>query len=61
MVHPMSRGWPRARGTMCPMLETIDVGSVELFVRVAELRSFRGAAEALGVPRSTVSRRIRRA
>jgi DNA-binding transcriptional LysR family regulator len=36
----------------------IEVGAVELFVRVAELRSFRGAADALGVPRSTVSRRI---
>ena len=34
------------------------MGAVELFVRVAELRSFRGAADALGVPRSTVSRRI---
>jgi DNA-binding transcriptional LysR family regulator len=37
---------------------TIEVGAVELFVRVAELRSFRQAADALGVPRSTVSRRI---
>jgi DNA-binding transcriptional LysR family regulator len=37
---------------------TIEVGAVELFVRVAELQSFRGAADALGVPRSTVSRRI---
>ena len=37
---------------------TIEIGAVELFVRVAELRSFRGAADALGVPRSTVSRRI---
>jgi DNA-binding transcriptional LysR family regulator len=36
----------------------MDIGAVELFVRVAELRSFRGAADALGVPRSTVSRRI---
>jgi DNA-binding transcriptional LysR family regulator len=43
---------------MCPMNGTIEVGVVELFVRVAELRSFRGAADALGVPRSTVSRRI---
>src|SRR5580698_1233130 len=34
------------------------VGAVEIFVRVAELRSFRGAADALGLPRSTVSRRI---
>ena len=37
---------------------TIQVDAVELFARVAELRSFRGAADALGVPRSTVSRRI---
>jgi DNA-binding transcriptional LysR family regulator len=36
----------------------IDIGAVELFVRVAELRSFRAAGDALGVPRSTVSRRI---
>jgi DNA-binding transcriptional LysR family regulator len=43
---------------MCPMRRTIEIGAVELFVRVAELRSFRGAADALGVPRSTVSRRI---
>jgi DNA-binding transcriptional LysR family regulator len=37
---------------------TIQLGAVELFARVAELRSFRGAADALGVPRSTVSRQI---
>src|ERR1700746_1321887 len=37
---------------------TIDIGAVELFVRVAELRSFRSAGDALGVPRSTVSRRV---
>jgi DNA-binding transcriptional LysR family regulator len=43
---------------MCPMHGTIEIGAVELFARVAELRSFRGAADALGVPRSTVSRRI---
>jgi DNA-binding transcriptional LysR family regulator len=43
---------------MCPMQGTIEVGAVALFVRVAELRSFRGAADVLGVPRSTVSRRI---
>jgi len=34
------------------------MGAVELFVRVAELRSFRAAGDALGVPRSTVSRRV---
>jgi DNA-binding transcriptional LysR family regulator len=37
---------------------TIDISAVELFVRVAELRSFRAAGDALGVPRSTVSRRV---
>src|SRR5450755_2671878 len=58
MLHQMSRGPSGTRGTMCPMVGTIDIGIVALFVRVAELRSFRGAADALGVPRSTVSRRI---
>src|SRR6266481_5487170 len=43
---------------MCPMSGTIQIGAVELFVQVAELRSFRSAGDALGVPRSTVSRRI---
>src|ERR1700747_1756663 len=43
---------------MCPMSGTIEIGAVELFVRVAELRSFRAAGDALGVPRSTVSRRV---
>jgi len=37
---------------------TIEMGAVELFVRVAELRSFRAAGDALAVPRSTVSRRV---
>src|SRR5215468_616584 len=45
-------------GMMCPMNGTIDLSAVELFVRVAELRSFRAAGDALGVPRSTVSRRV---
>ena len=40
------------------MRGTLEIGAVELFVRVAELRSVRGAADELGVPRSTVSRRI---
>jgi DNA-binding transcriptional LysR family regulator len=40
------------------MKGTIDISAVELFVRVAELRSFREAGDALGVPRSTVSRRV---
>jgi DNA-binding transcriptional LysR family regulator len=37
---------------------TIDLASVAVFVRVAETASFRGAADALGIPRSTVSRRV---
>ena len=41
------------------MRRTIDLDAVSLFVRVAETRSFRGAADDLGVPRSTVSRRIK--
>jgi DNA-binding transcriptional LysR family regulator len=40
------------------MSGTIEIGAVEVFVRVAELRSFRAAGDALGVPRSTVSRRV---
>jgi DNA-binding transcriptional LysR family regulator len=36
----------------------MDIGAVEIFVRVAELRSFRAAGDALRVPRSTVSRRV---
>jgi DNA-binding transcriptional LysR family regulator len=40
------------------MSGSLEMGAVELFVRVAELRSFRAAGEALGVPRSTVSRRV---
>jgi DNA-binding transcriptional LysR family regulator len=36
----------------------VEIGAIQLFVRVAELRSFRAAGDALGVPRSTVSRRI---
>src|SRR5262245_54709339 len=41
------------RWDMLPELEAVRV-----FAAVAELRSFRGAAKALGVPRSTVSRRL---
>jgi len=40
------------------MSGTIDISAVELFVRVAEQQSFRAAGDALGVPRSTVSRRV---
>jgi len=35
-----------------------ELEAVRVFVAVAELRSFRGAATALGLPRSTVSRRL---
>src|SRR6266436_4048527 len=45
-------------GIMCPMTGTIEIDAVELFVRVAELRSFRAAGDALSVPKSTVSRRV---
>lgn len=40
------------------MSGTIEIGAVELFVRIAESGSFRAAGDALGVPRSTVSRRV---
>lgn len=36
-----------------------ELEAVRVFAAVAELRSFRGAATALGLPRSTVSRRLR--
>jgi DNA-binding transcriptional LysR family regulator len=35
-----------------------ELESVRVFAAVAELKSFRGAALALGIPRSTVSRRL---
>ena len=35
-----------------------ELDAVRVFVAVAEKRSFRGAATSLGLPRSTVSRRI---
>lgn len=38
--------------------DPVDLGAVGVFAQVAELASFRRAAEALGVPRSTVSRRV---
>lgn len=40
------------------MDRTIDLGAIAVFVRVAETASFRGAADGLGIPRSTVSRRV---
>jgi DNA-binding transcriptional LysR family regulator len=35
-----------------------ELEAVRVFAAVAELKSFRGAAQALGMPRSTVSRRL---
>jgi hypothetical protein len=58
MVISMPGQTGARRGTTRPMSGTIGIGAVELFVRVAELRSFRAAGDATGVPRSTVSRRI---
>lgn len=42
------------------MGETIDLEAVRAFVQVARRASFRGAAESMGVPRATVSRRVAR-
>jgi len=58
IVIPIPGEVDARRGILCPMSGTIDIAAVELFVRVAELRSFRAAGDALGVPRSTVSRRV---
>lgn len=41
-----------------PAGDPVDLEGIRVFVRVAELGSFRRAADALGVPRSTVSRRV---
>jgi DNA-binding transcriptional LysR family regulator len=38
----------------------VDLGDVEVFVRVVEAGSFSGAARATRVPKSSVSRRVRR-
>jgi len=40
------------------MHRTIGLDGVSVFVEVAEAASFRGAAEVLGIPRSTVSRKL---
>ncbi len=37
---------------------TIDMGDMGLFARVAEAKSFTAAAQALGIPKQTLSRRI---
>lgn len=40
------------------MEQTPDLNHIEIFIRVAELRSFTAVSVALGVPKSTVSRAI---
>jgi DNA-binding transcriptional LysR family regulator len=41
-----------------PVSETIDLNDVSTFVSVADAQSFTAAAKQLGVPKSTVSRRV---
>ncbi len=40
------------------MRATVDLNNLAVFVRVVEAQSFTAAAKALGVPKSTVSRRV---
>lgn len=55
----MATGPTMARcGTFCPMDGTTPLDDLAVFVRVAELGSFVAASRSLGIPRSTVSRRI---
>ena len=50
---------PRSRRPLTSSWDSpADLDAVRVFVAVAELRSFRGAAQALRIPRSTVSRRL---
>lgn len=50
---------PRSRNTLVHQWDNLpELDAVRVFAAVAELKSFRGAASALGVPRSTVSRRL---
>src|SRR5262249_23182929 len=53
MDNPASHGALVKRWDSLPELEAVRV-----FAAVAELRTFRGTAAALGLPRSTVSRRL---
>lgn len=49
----------RAKRTLANRWDSLaELEAVRVFAAVAELRSFRGAANALRIPRSTVSRRI---
>src|ERR1700750_1780969 len=41
-----------------PALNGLDLNQVQAFVRVMESGSFTGAARALGLPKSSVSRRV---
>ena len=55
--EPMSGRPPRK--TLSRRWDTLpDLEGVRVFVAVAERRSFRGAAGALGLPRSTISRKL---
>jgi DNA-binding transcriptional LysR family regulator len=50
---------PRARRSLVNRWDNLEeLEAVHVFAVVAELKSFRGAAVALGIPRSTVSRRL---
>lgn len=50
---------PRARRSLVNRWDNLEeLEAVRVFAAVAELKSFRGAAEALRIPRSTVSRRL---
>jgi hypothetical protein len=49
----------RARRSLVNRWDNLgELEAVRVFAAVAELKSFRGAAVALGIPRSTVSRRL---
>jgi DNA-binding transcriptional LysR family regulator len=39
-------------------MESMDLNDIVVFTKVAETKSFTGAAEALGLPKSTVSRKL---
>jgi DNA-binding transcriptional LysR family regulator len=50
---------PRSRNALVSSWDSLpDLEGIRVFATVAELKSFRGAALALRVPRSTVSRRL---
>jgi DNA-binding transcriptional LysR family regulator len=61
-VHPRDDSVmdnPRARASLVNGWDNLgELDGVRVFATVAELKSFRGAAAALGIPRSTVSRRL---